>query len=280
MPTTSAAGPTPNGIDVNPGVWLKASTKLALQGDFSGVCGRNATERGPLSPCEFDLMPSCRAGARRLMNRICRAVAPPARAPNQSSWTAEKPFPIKVLQTTTGSVRGAGARVLTVADRRVPLIYQTNKRARRIILRFDHGEGPHRGGAAAPRDARRGPAISRSSTAAGSATASICCPSRCRSAPAARSPCSASCIASATSPRRRGLVWQEEGAIHVAGRAEHLARRIEDWLRREARREIERRGPRQGRADRQAHRRHHHPRSQEPLGQLLAARPRFPSPGA
>src|SRR6267142_312760 len=32
-------------------------------------------------------------------------------------------------------------QVLTVADRRVPLIYQTNKRARRIILRFDHGEG-------------------------------------------------------------------------------------------------------------------------------------------
>ena len=42
-------------------------------------------------------------------------------------------------------------------------------------------------------------------------------------------------------PQARGVVWQEEGAIHVAGRAEHLARRIEDWLRREARREIERR---------------------------------------
>src|SRR5215813_14554625 len=32
-------------------------------------------------------------------------------------------------------------QVLTVADRRVPLVYRTNKRARRIILRFDHGEG-------------------------------------------------------------------------------------------------------------------------------------------
>src|SRR5262249_59746366 len=35
----------------------------------------------------------------------------------------------------------ARRQVLTVADRRGPLGYQTNKRAHRIILRFDHGEG-------------------------------------------------------------------------------------------------------------------------------------------
>lgn len=31
-------------------------------------------------------------------------------------------------------------------------------------------------------------------------------------------------------PERRGTVWLEEGALHVAGRAEHLPRRLHDWL--------------------------------------------------
>ncbi|TAJ39282.1 MAG: M48 family peptidase [Reyranella sp.] len=31
-------------------------------------------------------------------------------------------------------------------------------------------------------------------------------------------------------PDRRGAVWQEGGEIHVAGRAEHLQRRLKDWL--------------------------------------------------
>ena len=39
-------------------------------------------------------------------------------------------------------------------------------------------------------------------------------------------------------PGRRGTVWREEGEIVVAGRPEHLARRLTDWLRRTARSEI------------------------------------------
>ncbi len=39
-------------------------------------------------------------------------------------------------------------------------------------------------------------------------------------------------------PGRRGAVWRENGEILVAGRPEHLARRLKDWLRRAARREI------------------------------------------
>ena len=39
-------------------------------------------------------------------------------------------------------------------------------------------------------------------------------------------------------PGRRGTVWREEGEIVVAGRPEHLARRLTDWLRRTARLEI------------------------------------------
>jgi predicted metal-dependent hydrolase len=40
-------------------------------------------------------------------------------------------------------------------------------------------------------------------------------------------------------PERRGTVWIEEGAIHVAGEAAFLARRVQDFLRREARRDLE-----------------------------------------
>ena len=36
----------------------------------------------------------------------------------------------------------------------------------------------------------------------------------------------------------RGVVWREEDEIHVAGRPEYLSRRITDWFKREARREI------------------------------------------
>lgn len=36
-------------------------------------------------------------------------------------------------------------------------------------------------------------------------------------------------------PGRRGAVWRENGGIHVAGGAEHLSRRVGDWLRRQAR---------------------------------------------
>lgn len=39
-------------------------------------------------------------------------------------------------------------------------------------------------------------------------------------------------------PEGGGVVWRTEGEIHVAGRPEHLARRLTDWLRGEARREI------------------------------------------
>jgi predicted metal-dependent hydrolase len=35
----------------------------------------------------------------------------------------------------------------------------------------------------------------------------------------------------------RGAVWRANGEIHVAGRVEHLPRRLTDWLRAEARRE-------------------------------------------
>jgi predicted metal-dependent hydrolase len=39
-------------------------------------------------------------------------------------------------------------------------------------------------------------------------------------------------------PDRRGVVWIEDGVLWVAGRPEHMARRVADWLKREARRAI------------------------------------------
>ena len=39
-------------------------------------------------------------------------------------------------------------------------------------------------------------------------------------------------------PGCRGTVWLQDGEIHVAGRPEHLARRLTDWLKGEARRRI------------------------------------------
>ncbi len=39
-------------------------------------------------------------------------------------------------------------------------------------------------------------------------------------------------------PTRRGGVWREEDGLMVTGQPEHLSRRVHDWLRREARREM------------------------------------------
>lgn len=39
-------------------------------------------------------------------------------------------------------------------------------------------------------------------------------------------------------PDARGTVWRENGEIHVAGRAEHLPRRLKDWLTAELREQL------------------------------------------
>ena len=42
-------------------------------------------------------------------------------------------------------------------------------------------------------------------------------------------------------PDARGVVWRDGGELHVAGREAHLPRRVGDWLKSEARRELSRR---------------------------------------
>ena len=132
-----------------------------------------------------------------------------------------------------------GSNLLSVGDRAVPLVFEKNERARRIIIRVDHGGSivvvlPAR---ATKEDGRRF-ALSNKGWIQerlahmpeplpflhGVSIPYLGVEHRIRHRPA-----------------NRGAVWREAGEIHVAGRPEHLPRRVEDWLKHEARREFERR---------------------------------------
>jgi len=129
------------------------------------------------------------------------------------------------------------AQILTLEERRIPLIYKKNHLAHRIILRLDQSAGnvvvvlPRRASRA---EGRRFAYTNRNwirerlnllpegiPFAPGRQLPFLGVPHRIRHR-----------------PKARGVVWCEDGEIHVAGRIEHLARRVEDWLRLEARREI------------------------------------------
>lgn len=127
-----------------------------------------------------------------------------------------------------------------MADRRVPLVFQSNKRARRIILRFDHGQGrivvvlPRR---ATLEQGRRFALLNKGWIR----DRLDLLPEPVPFQAGARIPFLGIMHRIRHRPTARGTVWREGEEIHVAGRPEHLARRLEDWLKREARREIERR---------------------------------------
>jgi len=131
-------------------------------------------------------------------------------------------------------------QVLTLADRRVPLVYRINKRARRIILRFDHGEGhivvvlPRR---ATVEQGRRFALLNKGWISERLDLLPEPVPFR----PGRYIPFMGVMHRIRHVPQARGLVWQADDEIQVAGRPEHVTRRVEDWLKREARREIERR---------------------------------------
>jgi predicted metal-dependent hydrolase len=132
-----------------------------------------------------------------------------------------------------------GSNLLAVGDRVVPLLFEKNERARRIIIRLDHGGGivvvlPAR---ATKEDGRRFALSNRGWIQErlsnmpeplpflhGVSIPYLGVEHRIRHRPG-----------------KRGAVWRENGEIHVAGRPEHLPRRVEDWLKQEARRELERR---------------------------------------
>ena len=128
--------------------------------------------------------------------------------------------------------------MLNFDERKVPLVFRENGRARRIIMRLDYGKAsvvvvlPKR----TSRQEGKRFALSNKDWIAerldqlaepiqfrhGAVVPFLGAPHRIRHRPNAR-----------------GVVWCEEGEIHVAGYEEHLPRRVHEWLKSEAKREIE-----------------------------------------
>jgi hypothetical protein len=131
-------------------------------------------------------------------------------------------------------------QVLTLKDRRVLVVYQSDRRARRIILRFDHGHGrivvvlPRRVSVA---EGRRFALLNRGWIKDRLDLLPEPIPFRA----GGRIPFMGEMHRIRHRPGETGGVRRENGEIVITGRAEHLSRRLQDWLKREARREIERR---------------------------------------
>ena len=128
--------------------------------------------------------------------------------------------------------------MLNFPARKVPLVFKQNKRAQRIILRLDHGSSsiivvlPKR----TSRDEGKRFALSNKDWIEerldqlhepvpflhNNIIPILGTPHRIRH-----------------KPNARGVVWCESEEIHVAGHEEHVPRRVQDWLKLEAKREIE-----------------------------------------
>jgi predicted metal-dependent hydrolase len=128
--------------------------------------------------------------------------------------------------------------MLNFSTRKVPLVFKQNKRAQRIILRLDHGNSsiivvlPKR----TSRDEGKRFALSNKDWIAqhldqlhepvpflhNNIIPILGTPHRI-----------------SHKPNARGVVWCESEEIHVAGHEEHVSRRVQDWLKVEAKREIE-----------------------------------------
>lgn len=146
-----------------------------------------------------------------------------------------------VLRQKVANQPLAGDRqVLAFEDRRVPLVFLQNKRARRIIIRLDHSSArivvvlPSR---ATPDQGKRFALLNKGWIRDRLALL----PPAVRFRHGAVIPFMGIDHRIRHRPQARGGVWREGDVIHVSGKPEHLARRVEDWLKREARREIERR---------------------------------------
>lgn len=128
---------------------------------------------------------------------------------------------------------------LAVADRRLPLIFLQNKRARRIIIRLDHGAS--RIVVVLPARATRQQAHRFLLANKGWIRDRLdLMPPRRRFRHGAVIPFLGREHRIRHRPRAAG-VWQADGVIHVGGPREELARRVGEWLRTEARRELLRR---------------------------------------
>jgi hypothetical protein len=127
--------------------------------------------------------------------------------------------------------------IIDIDGREVPLIVRRHPRARRITLRINTaGEG-----AVVTIPARSDPAeglkMARSQSAwLGQHLDDM--GARTTFADGARIPFLGQDYPVRHKPGARGTVWIEQQEIHVAGDARHLARRLSDWLKKQARAEI------------------------------------------
>lgn len=151
-----------------------------------------------------------------------------------------------------GAARSAGKRasarrrigeisdmtMLNFDERKVPLVFRENRRARRIIMRLDYGKAsvvivlPKR----TSRQEGKKFALSNKDWIA-ERLDQLAEPIPFRHG--AVVPFLGENHRIRHRPNARGVVWCEEGEIHVAGYEEHLPRRVHEWLKAEAKREIE-----------------------------------------
>ncbi|MEO5336846.1 MAG: M48 family metallopeptidase [Magnetospirillum sp. WYHS-4] len=127
--------------------------------------------------------------------------------------------------------------VVVLDGREIPVLVTRNRRARRMILRL----APEIGGATVtlPWHVPKAAALAMVREKAGWLLARLKrLPPRVPFAEGAEIPWLGEPHHIRHAPGRRGGVWREDGEILVAGLAEHLPRRVADWLKREARREI------------------------------------------
>jgi len=126
---------------------------------------------------------------------------------------------------------------LAVDGREVPLTVRRHRRARRISLRVDAAAGGLVLTLPSRTPEREGMAFVREQ-AGWIATRIAALPLAAPFRPGAHVPYLGVEHLIVHRPDARGHAWRENGAIHVAGRIEHLPRRLTDWLKGEARREI------------------------------------------
>jgi predicted metal-dependent hydrolase len=119
----------------------------------------------------------------------------------------------------------------------LPIIFLRSPRARRVSLRVDSAR--RRIVLTAPLRVARATAISFAESQAGWIAARLKrMPAQQPFADGAELPLLGVLHRIHHRPEARGTVWREGNEIHVAGKAEHLPRRLRDWLVEEARRHI------------------------------------------
>lgn len=135
------------------------------------------------------------------------------------------------------SRRGGGQYDLHLGERTVPLTVRRNRRARNILLRVD----PERDGAliTLPSRAALAEGLDLARRKAEWLLGRIdALPARVPFVDGAMVPLLGVGRRICHRPGGRRGTWLADGEIHVSGRPEHLARRLEDWLRARARVEI------------------------------------------